>query len=134
VGQESPGVWPFALTVHAFGNAIVVGPVFHYRDAVVRAVPDNPDHLAQPSVPVIWFGFAIQVYSGTTLWVSKPARYLADGMFEWKLIFVITGMIVTDLLPEAAETGRRQVAVLTTTCHRVRYVLPPLQQSCGREF
>jgi hypothetical protein len=37
----------------------------------------------------------IQVISGTTLWVSKPARYLADGMFQFKLFFVIAAMVVT---------------------------------------
>ena len=44
---------------------------------------------------MIWIGFAVQVLSGTTLWVSKPARYLADGMFQFKLFFVIAAMIVT---------------------------------------
>ncbi len=45
--------------------------------------------------PVMWTGLAIQVYSGFTLWMSKPARYLADGLFEWKFTFVIIGAILT---------------------------------------
>jgi hypothetical protein len=31
---------------------------------------------------------ALQALSGFTLWVTKPARYLADGMFEIKIVIV----------------------------------------------
>jgi len=92
--RESWG-WPFALTFHAFGNAIVVGLIFIIAMRLFGLFRTIPITSLNRLIPVIWFGFIIQVYSGTTLWVSKPARYLADGMFEWKLIFVITGAVVT---------------------------------------
>jgi len=92
--RESWG-WPFALTFHAFGNAIVVGLIFIIALRLFGLFRTIPITSLNRLIPVIWFGFVVQVYSGTTLWVSKPARYLADGMFEWKLIFVIAGAIVT---------------------------------------
>ncbi len=46
-------------------------------------------------LPIIWAGVVCQVYSGFTLWASKPARYLFDGVFIWKLSFVIFGIVVT---------------------------------------
>src|SRR6185436_10297065 len=46
-------------------------------------------------IPYIWVGFAFQVYSGVTLWMTKPDKYLAAGMFEAKLSFVILGAILT---------------------------------------
>ena len=92
--RESWG-WPYALTFHAFGNAIVVGLFFIIAMRLFGLFRTIPITSLNRLFPVIWAGFIIQVYSGTTLWVSKPARYLADGMFEWKLIFVITGAIIT---------------------------------------
>lgn len=109
--RESWG-WPFALTFHAFGNAIVVGLIFIITLRLFGLFRTIPVTSLNRLIPVIWVGFAIQVFSGTTLWVSKPARYLADGMFEWKLIFVITGMIVTIYFQKLLkrESGNWQAA------------------------
>ena len=92
--RESWG-WPFALTFHAFGNAIVVGLIFIICLRLVGLFRTIPYTSLQKLIPVIWTGFVIQVFSGTTLWVSKPARYLSDGLFQWKLILVITGAVLT---------------------------------------
>jgi hypothetical protein len=91
--RESWG-WPFALTFHAFGNAIRGGLIFIIC-LRLWPVPDHSVYVAAEADPCHWTGFFIQVFSGTTLWVSKPARYLADGLFEWKLIFVLSGAIIT---------------------------------------
>ena len=87
--------WPFALTFHAFGNAIVVGLIFIICLRLLGLFRTIPYTSLQKLIPVIWTGFVIQVFSGTTLWVSKPARYLADGLFEWKLFFVFSGAVIT---------------------------------------
>ena len=87
--------WALALTFHAFGNAIVVGLIFIISLRLLGFFKTIPYTSLNRLLPVIWIGFAIQVLSGTTLWVSKPARYLADGMFQFKLFFVIAAMVVT---------------------------------------
>ena len=92
--RESWG-WPFALTLHAFGNAIVIGLYFIIAMRLLGLFRTIPIASLNRLVPVIWTGVLIQVFSGTTLWVSKPAKYLADGLFEWKLFFVISGVVVT---------------------------------------
>jgi hypothetical protein len=89
--------WALALTFHAFGNAIVVGLIFIISMRLLGFFKTIPYTSLNRLLPVIWIGFVIQVISGTTLWVSKPARYLADGMFQFKLFFVIAAMVVTIL-------------------------------------
>jgi hypothetical protein len=37
-----------------------------------------------------------QVLSGVTLWMTKPARYLTDGVFDVKFSLVVTGVIITN--------------------------------------
>lgn len=92
--RESWG-WPFALTLHAFGNAMVVGLMFIICLRVLGLFRTIPYTSLNRLVPYIWAGIAIQVFSGFTLWASKPAKYLSDGMFVWKFSLVVLGVIIT---------------------------------------
>jgi hypothetical protein len=92
--RESWG-WPLALTVHAFGNAVVVGLTFIIVLRLLGLFRTIPYTSLDRLMPIIWIGFVFQVLSGLTLWASKPDRYLADGMFEAKFSFVILGAIMT---------------------------------------
>ena len=91
--RESWG-WAFALAIHAFGNAIVVGLVFIIAMrlfGLFRTIP----YTALPKLfPFIWVAICFQVYSGFTLWMSKPGRYMQDGVFLIKFSLVVTGVIL----------------------------------------
>src|SRR5262245_6935449 len=92
--KESWG-WPLALTFHAFGNAIIIGVMFVIAMRLMGLFRTMPYTAINKLIPLIWVGLACQAGSGFLLWSSKPARYLADGMFEWKLAFVIGGSVAT---------------------------------------
>lgn len=92
--RESWG-WPFALTLHAFGNAMVVGLMIIICLRVLGLFRTIPYTSLNKLIPYIWAGIAIQVYSGFTLWSSKPTKYLSDGMFQWKFALVVIGVIIT---------------------------------------
>jgi len=89
--RESWG-WAFALTIHAFGNAIVVGLVLIMAMrlfGLFRTIP----YTALPKLfPFIWVAICFQVYSGFTLWMSKPDRYMKDGVFIIKFSLVCIGI------------------------------------------
>jgi hypothetical protein len=87
--------WALALTFHAFGTAMVVGLIFIIALRLLGFFRTIPYTSLNKLLPVIWIGVIIQVLSGGTLWVSKPARYLADGMFQFKFAFVVASVIVT---------------------------------------
>ena len=92
--RESWG-WPFALTLHAFGNAAVVGLIFIIAMRLLGLFRTIPYTSLHRLMPFLWTGFVCQVASGYTLWSSKPDRYLADAMFDVKFSFVILGAILT---------------------------------------
>jgi hypothetical protein len=92
--RESWG-WPFALTLHAFGNAMVVGLMFIICLRMLGLFQTIPYSSLNKLLPYIWAGVVIQVYSGFTLWSSKPTKYLSDGMFLWKFSLVVLGVVVT---------------------------------------
>jgi len=91
--RESWG-WALALTVHAFGNAIVVGLVLIMAMrlfGLFRTIP----YTALPKLfPFIWTAIGFQVLSGFTLWMSKPGRYVKDGVFDIKFSLVVIGVVL----------------------------------------
>jgi hypothetical protein len=86
--------WPFALTIHAFGTATVVGLMAIIGLRLLGAFRTIPYSSLNKLIPLIWIAVACQVLSGITLWMTKPAQYLADGMFEVKFALVVIAVVV----------------------------------------
>jgi hypothetical protein len=89
--RESWG-WALALTVHAFGNAIVVGLVLIIAMRLFGLFRTIPYTSLPKLFPYIWVAICFQVASGFTLWMSKPGRYTADWVFRIKFSLVIIGI------------------------------------------
>jgi hypothetical protein len=91
--NESWG-WPLALTIHAFGVAIIVGFMAIIGLRLLGLFPNMTYSSLRTLIPWIWVAYFFQAISGFTLWMTKPDRYLKDGMFEVKFLFVIIAGIV----------------------------------------
>jgi hypothetical protein len=92
--DESAG-WPVALTIHAFGVAIVIGFMFIIGLRLFGRFRTIPYAALNSLMPYVWIAVTFQVFSGVTLWLTRPADYLADGMFETKIILLVVACIVT---------------------------------------
>jgi hypothetical protein len=99
--------WPLALTIHAFGTATVVGFVFIIGLRLFGVFQPIPYTALNKLIPIVWIAVVFQVASGVTLWMTKPAQYLADGMFEVKVALVIIAIIA---LGYFQATLRREAA------------------------
>jgi hypothetical protein len=93
---ESLWGWPFALTIHAFGTAIVIGFVFiiglRLLFGLFRTIPLTS---LSSLFPVVWIAAVFQFLSGFTLWMTKPSKYLSDWAFIIKFSLVCTGLALT---------------------------------------
>ena len=87
--------WPLALTLHAFGTAVVVGFIFIIGLRLLGLFETIPFASLNRLFPVIWVAFVLQFLSGLVLWMAKPTRYVADGAFELKFLLVVGGIILT---------------------------------------
>src|SRR6266436_2736143 len=76
--QESWG-WPLALTIHAFGTATVIGLMSIIGLRLLGQFRTIPYTSLNKLIPLIWIAVVFQAISGFTLWLTKPAQYLADG-------------------------------------------------------
>ena len=87
--------WPLALTVHAFGTALVIGFILIIGLRLLGLFELIPYTVLNRLFPVIWVALALQFVSGFVLWMAKPTQYVADGAFVLKFTLVIAGMVLT---------------------------------------
>jgi hypothetical protein len=92
--RESWG-WAFALTIHAFGNATVVGLMFIIGLRLFGFFKTIPYTSLNRLFPFIWVAVVFQFMSGFTLFMSKPPRYVRDDVFDIKFTLVIVGVALT---------------------------------------
>ena len=93
--REDVWGWPLALTLHAFGTALVVGFILIIGLRLLGFFKMIPYTSLNRFFPVIWVAIALQFLSGITLWMSKPTRYVADGAFMLKFTLIVIGIILT---------------------------------------
>jgi hypothetical protein len=98
--------WAVALTLHAFGTAIVVSLTFIISLRLLGLFRTIPYSVLPSLIRLIWLGVACQIVSGLSLWTVKPAQYLADGMFEVKMGLLAVAIGVTWYLQ---RTMKREV-------------------------
>ena len=79
--RESVWGWPFWLSVHVIGTAVVIGFVIIVNLRLLGLFETIPYTSLRRLFPVIWVAFAVQVVSGFVLWSTKPTRYVADSAF-----------------------------------------------------
>ncbi len=92
---ESLWGWPFALTVHALGTAVVIGFIFIIGLRLLGFFRTIPFTSLTRLFPVVWVAVVFQFLSGFTLWMTKPSKYLSDWAFIIKFSLVCTGLVVT---------------------------------------
>ncbi len=93
--RESLWGWPISLTFHAFGNAAVVGLSYIIVLRLFGMFSTIPFTSLSYLFPIIWTGIVCQVLSGVSLWMTKPDKYVAAGMFDAKFTFVVIGVVLT---------------------------------------
>jgi hypothetical protein len=93
--RESNYGWAISLTLHAFGNAAVIGLSFIIALRIFGFFRTIPFTSLSRLFPIIWISVVVQVLSGSSLWMTKPDKYVLAGMFDAKFTFVVLGCIVT---------------------------------------
>jgi len=93
--SESLWGWPFALTIHALGTALVIGMIFIINLRLLGFFETIPYTSLKRLFTVLWVAFAVQSLSGFALWMTKPTRYVVDAAFMVKILLVIVGFILS---------------------------------------
>jgi hypothetical protein len=84
--------FPFVLTIHAIGLAMVVGTCFAIDFRLLGFLPRVPLPALDKFVPVVWLGFALNAVSGVLLIIAYPTKALTNPVFFLKLSLVAVGL------------------------------------------
>jgi hypothetical protein len=87
--------WPLALTLHAFGTALIIGLMLIISLRLMGLFAVIPYSALRRLFPVIWGALVLQVLSGAALWMAKPTQYTADVAFLAKVALIIFGIQLT---------------------------------------
>lgn len=86
--------YPFVLTVHSVGMAIMVGLVLVIDLRLVGRFARIPYASLDNLLRLAWFGLAINAISGAAIFTSQAVAYIASPIYLLKMAMVLGGAIV----------------------------------------
>jgi hypothetical protein len=97
--RESPSIFAYTtiLSLHAIGLAIIVGIHTLVALRLLGFVPGIPLHPLRKLFPWMYLGFAINLFSGSSLLAANLSNDLGNWLFLAKLVFILFAMINLEL-------------------------------------
>lgn len=125
---ESSWAYPFWLSLHVIGLAIVVG-IFAMRDLKLLGMFRGIEPTAFLSIiKLAWIGFAINAFSGALLFSSQATMFVTNKPFLIKISFIGIAAIL------AAVTQNKLRAALAAAPHGQVNVTARVIAACSLFF
>jgi hypothetical protein len=92
--RESTSVlaFPGILSAHAIGMGLAAGINAAYALHILGLAPGIPTPELRRFVPVMWFGFWLNLTSGLLLLIAYPTKALTNPVFYLKLLLIVLAM------------------------------------------
>ena len=122
--REAPTIWAFAtiITMHTFGMGVLVGAsaVLDLRLlGIGRTIPLGP---LSSLYRVMWFGFWLNLVTGTLLFVADATTRGTQLLFLVKMIFVVAGVVTMVHIRRHVHGGNAEPTVVSATAKRLAVV------------
>lgn len=86
--------YPFVLTAHSIGMAIMVGLVAVVDLRLVGWFQRIPYAALDKVLRVAWYGLAVNVISGAALFTSQAVAYSTSPVYLLKMLMVLLGSVL----------------------------------------
>ena len=96
--SESIFGYPTFIVLHTFGLSIVVGISVVVAVRLIGLAPTIPLAPLNKLFPIMWFGFAINSFSGSGMAAANASVTVTNPLFIAKIIFVLTAVAVMAVL------------------------------------
>ena len=96
--------YPFVLTVHSVGMAIMVGLVIVIDLRLVGRFERIPYASLHGLLRLAWYGLAINALSGAAIFTSQAVSYITSPTYLLKMLMVLGGAIVAWKMQPALRT------------------------------
>ena len=93
--RDSQSFWayPLVIPVHTLGLVMLAGPSILLDLRVLGVAAELPLSPLQRFHKMVWWGFYINLISGTILLIAYPTKALTDPVFYLKLACVVGAMV-----------------------------------------
>src|SRR5689334_19286612 len=85
--------FPFMLILHAVGMGLLAGLHIAICLRVLGLAPGVPLPAMRSYFPFLWFGLAINVFSGVSLLMAYPTKALTNPLFYIKLSLIAAALV-----------------------------------------
>lgn len=85
--------FPFMLILHAVGMGLLAGLHIAICLRVLGLAPGVPLPAMRSYFPFLWFGLAINVFSGVSLLMAYPTKALTNPLFYLKLSLIAAALL-----------------------------------------
>jgi hypothetical protein len=98
--RESPSLWAFPalLFVHTLGMSLVAGGAAVISMALLGLWPRTAIKPLERLYPVMWFGFAINLFTGVSIFLKDATIYGRNYDLYVKLVFVAAGVALLSII------------------------------------
>jgi hypothetical protein len=86
--------WALMLSIHALGLAIVVGVVFALNLRMLGLYRSLPYTSLRSLMGIGWIGIALNIFSGLSVFTTRPVQYVQSTPFIIKILFIVLGIAV----------------------------------------
>lgn len=100
---ESDWGYPIVLTLHSLGMALVVGVIFMFDLRALGLATRIPARTFDAFFPIAWFGFAINLLSGTLLFLANYTVFLTNAAFLTKIALLCAAAVSTWVLARRTD-------------------------------
>jgi hypothetical protein len=92
--REAPHLYAFPgmLILHAIGMGFLAGMHIAISLRILGVAPGIPLKAMQPYFPFMWFGLAINAFSGVSLLIAYPTKALTNPLFYFKLAMIAVAL------------------------------------------
>jgi hypothetical protein len=94
--RESNSLWafPMLLFAHTLGMSIVAGGAAVISMALLGLWPKTPLRPLERLYPIMMVGFALNAFTGISIFMKDASVYSRNYDFYVKLIFIVLGMVL----------------------------------------
>jgi hypothetical protein len=84
--------WPLMLSMHAVGLSLIVGTAFSLNLRLLGFFKPIPISSLYGLMGIGWWGIAINVFSGVSLFMAQATFYVTSPPFLIKITFIVLGI------------------------------------------
>ena len=113
---ETYWLWPVLEIIHFIGLSIMLGALLIIDVRLLGMLRSYDTASIKRLVPLIWFGFCINLASGTMFFVGDPMRYSVNIGFQLKMLLILIAglnVVVYQLQVRPQLTGWNTVSMPT---------------------